>query len=142
MTEPIRFRVPGQPIAKGRPRAFRTASGVRMHTPGRTVAYEAAVGLAARAAGVVPVDGPLSMEVVIVLARPARLCRKFDPPGRLWAPVKPDADNVVKAVSDGLVKAGCLHDDAPIVYVTAWKHYAAIGEEPHVAVTLGPVGAP
>ena len=46
----IAFEIPGPPVGKGRPRAFRAGAGVRMFTPEKTASYESLVKLAARQA--------------------------------------------------------------------------------------------
>ena len=44
------------------------------------------------------IDEPVRVDIVAVSQRPQRLCRKKDPPGRIWCGAKPDPDNISKAV--------------------------------------------
>lgn len=44
---------------------------------------------------------------------------------RAEAVVRPDVDKLTRAVFDGLVDGGLLHDDAQIVRAVVSKHYAA-----------------
>ena len=126
MTTGVTFIVPGPPVAKGRPRATAVGGHARMYTPRTPVTYEALVGVCAadaqaqRSLGVTM--GPVAVVVRIIHPRPQRLMRRADPPGLLWAPVKPDIDNTLKAILDG---CKCLwRDDAQVVQVSVSKHYA------------------
>ena len=80
----VTFAVLGTPQPKQRARRGRTG---RWYTPAATVAYEAAVGWAAREAGIhQPCTGPVRLAV------------------SLWFPDRRrrDVDNVAKSVLDGL----------------------------------------
>lgn len=103
--------VPGPPVGKGRPRFARRGAFVATYTPAATANYESRVALAAHLAGVVrvPEGALLAVEVLAVFERPKRLRRKGDPDGLIPHGVKPDADNVLKAVLDGL--NGVLADE-------------------------------
>lgn len=128
----IEFVVPGQPVAKARPRV--TSYG-HTYTPKKTKLYERMVsGLARKEWMFEPMTGPLKLTVVCVFQRPKRLMRKSDPDERVWMPKRPDLDNVCKAINDGLEVV--MKDDAQIVIIEARKYYAAKGEEPHVCVRL------
>lgn len=133
------FTVPGQPVGKGRPRASHIAGHIRMRTPKKTKSYEAFVALCARDAGV-PIEAgvPIIVTLTAVCRRPQRLCRKRDPVHRLPCLTKPDIDNVCKAVVDGIVLGGAIADDKDVIHLVATKMYAAIGEDPHVEVTIKP----
>ena len=126
----IRFEVPGVPVAKGRPRASRTALGVRMHTPAKTVRYESLVALfASRAmAGRPPIDVAIILEVAACLPIPASWSKKKTTQALEIAilPIgKPDYDNIAKIVGDacnGIIWT----DDSRIVQATIHKYYGAI----------------
>ena len=101
------FIIPGPPVGKGRPRTstFRGDDGkarVRIYTDAKTTSFEARVAMAAAKAIPVTLEGPIRVEVVACLARPKRLMRKHDLAGLMWAPTKPDSDNIRKAVLDGM----------------------------------------
>lgn len=98
----ITFIIPGKPFGKQRPR-FSRRSG-RAYTPAKTIEHEAAIAAAAKEHFPEPLDGPIKLVVAAV----------FEPP-KSWSKTKkaehlgrshmqaPDADNIVKAVADGLI---------------------------------------
>ncbi len=133
----VRFTIPGVPVAQPRQRhrIAKSGSDVFVHnfTPaGHPVqAYKAAMRLAAAAAYKgPPLEGPLRVVAVFVLPRPKRL--KTGP--RVWAPVKPDVDNLIKPWDslNGVLWA----DDKQIVAVAVRKLYAGSDEQPHVDVEV------
>jgi Holliday junction resolvase RusA-like endonuclease len=118
----------GQPVAKGRPRAFRAGKMIRMYTPENVKKYEKMVGAALwaelpRARRPVIPRGPVRLELNAFHARPKRLMRKKDPDGPMMMDVKPDADNVLKAVMDAVGLAPVWTDDAQVcsVLVNQWR---------------------
>lgn len=135
----ITLTIPGQPVGKGRPRASRRGAGIHLRTPERTANYEQWVALcASQAVGDewMPLDRPVVVELVFVMRRPKRLCRKKDPDHRLASTNKPDLDNLCKSALDGLVLGGVLNDDTLVVQLAASKLYAAKGEQPHTYVEV------
>jgi Holliday junction resolvase RusA-like endonuclease len=60
--------------------------------------------------------------------------RKKDPEGRMLKVTRPDIDNVVKSILDGMREV--WSDDSVVCDVRAEKYYAAKGEEPHALVTV------
>ena len=145
----LSFVVPGEAVPKGRPRFFIRGGQVRVITPEKTVAYEKRVAAAARAA-VNQLGGwavgqrvPLALEVVSIHERPQRLFRLADEGYRAPKTTKPDADNVAKAVMDGLQRARLFQDDSQVAQVGCLKLFAKIldrrertTEAPFVHVTL------
>jgi Holliday junction resolvase RusA-like endonuclease len=87
-------------------------------------------------AGRAPLDCPVGVDLEIVVNRPGRLTRKKDPHHRLLCVSKPDVDNVAKLILDAVVKAGVITDDTRVADLRVRKMYAAIGEMPHVRLTL------
>ena len=140
----IAFTVLGQPVPKGRPRASVRGGRVHMRTPARTVAYEDAVAWAARHAAfgkaLDMVEGtgtarPLAVSIVAVLARVKRIDKIAR--GRVWAHGSTaDADNIAKAVLDGMQRGGALANDRHVVDVRCRMVYAAAGESAHTWVTV------
>lgn len=134
--------IPGDPVGDQRPRIVqrRDGKGVVAYKPAKSTSWAAdAIEQFVRKWGdQVPLDEALTVEVVAVLKRPARLCRKSDPTSRLPALCKPDGDNILKLVQDALVKAAVVFDDTRVVRATVEKHYCAIDpvEQPHVAVRV------
>lgn len=137
MTEVITFTIPGEPQGKGRPRAFRAGRGVRMYTPAKTEAYEQAVATAGRQAmaGREPMVGPLAVDLMAVVSVPASWSKKRRAAaleGLELPAKKPDADNVAKAIADGL-NGIAYGDDAQVVELRVRKRY---GEVPGVLVEI------
>lgn len=98
----IAFTLTGCPVPKGRPRV--TRGGLRTFTPSRTLRYENAVGMAAKAAG------------ARVTTEPMRLvCRFYLPDGR-----QSDIDNLAKSVLDGLNRVA-WKDDSQVRELMASK---------------------
>jgi len=129
--------VHGPPVGKGRPRFARAGGFVRTYTPAKTARWEdgAAQVMASRWHGA-PLDCPVGLLVVAVVARPKNLRRKKDPPQRIPCTTRPDFDNYAKAAADALQRAGVVRDDAVIWSGTARKFYAALDEGPRVEVEL------
>jgi Holliday junction resolvase RusA-like endonuclease len=124
----IVFTVPGDPVAKGRAKFARQGGFVRAYTPKETVRYENLVRLAAQEAmaGAALLDGPVSLVVAIYLPIPQSWSKKKQEKARtglVGATKKPDADNILKALKDGM--NGVVYvDDARITDITLQKRYA------------------
>jgi Holliday junction resolvase RusA-like endonuclease len=134
----LRFHIPGPPRGKGRARSTRSG---HHYTPEATVAYEGLVKLAAHRAmaGRELYQGAVWMQVSIVMPIPksapkARRERMLS--GALRPTTKPDIDNCMKAVADGL-NGVAFHDDSQISDLTVTRRY---GETPGVWVSLGEAG--
>lgn len=133
----IRFTVPGEPVGKGRPRAFRIGNSVRMHTPDKTARYENLVAMAAQQAmsGIALVDGAVEIELLLVTVPPASWSKKKRAAAlaaEIRPTTKPDCDNVFKAIADacnGIVWV----DDKQITDVVIRKRY---GETPFANVLV------
>lgn len=143
----IVFTVPGVPQGKGRakcssrighdgqtgaPRLF-----TRHYTPEATVAHESLIKLVAAQAmaGREANTGPIRMDVGIVLPIPqswsgVRQRRAVE--GLIAPVVKPDADNVEKAIKDGC-NGVAYRDDAQVVEANKRRIYGLV---PGVAVML------
>ena len=125
----IDFTIPGVPVSKGRARAFVTKSGKPGHyTPKKTVTHEGIIRTFACQAmrGRPPVQGTVRLSVHFYLPIPKSWTkgRKEDARlGQLVHTIKPDLDNLVKAVKDGC--NGVLWaDDCQIWFLTASKGYS------------------
>lgn len=135
----IRLRLPVEPLAKGRPRArvaYQNGKPRAMvHTPTKTRNFEAAIRhLAAMEMPSHPLDGPLRVDILAVLRRPKRLMRKRDPEGMVWAPKRPDSDNIRKAVLDAL--SAHWRDDSQVVDGRTIKVYAEKHGLPRMEVII------
>lgn len=132
------IEVPLPPRGKDRPRMTR---GGIVYTPAATKRWESTLAL--MAADLMPVDiidEPVRVDVLAVMPRPKRLLRRGDPDGLIWAPVRPDSDNILKALLDGL--KGCWRDDCLVVAGTTLKVYAERTGRPRMLVRVRSVGDP
>lgn len=130
----VSFTVPGQPVAKGRSRA--TKSGMHF-TPEKTRRYENQVSAyAAEAMRHMPLIGsPVEIVVDAYMMIPASWSIKKKGEciaGKIKPAVRPDLDNILKAVFDG-INGVIIVDDGLVVKITASKHYA---EKPQLLVTV------
>lgn len=128
----ITFTVPGDPVGKARPRVARRGKHVKLYTPDKTRAYEEKIGWHARSSHcyLLGPDTPVRVEVIAVFTRPQRLKRAKDPEGLIPHTVKPDLDNVLKSVLDGL--NGVVYpDDKQVCSFDANGYYAEKEPTPH-----------
>lgn len=138
--EPICFRIPGIPVAKGRARISTRGGQVRSFTPERTVAFENRVALYAEKAmaGEDPLQGPVHLSLHVYLPIPQSWSGKkklLALSGVVQPCSRPDLDNYIKSVADG--GNGILwRDDSQITLLTASKRYADV---PGVDVEVMPL---
>lgn len=133
----LTFTIPGEPSGKGRPRVGRVGQHVRMFTPAKTLAYEGLIAhiAAQQMAGRAPFDEPCRVALQIVCSVPASWSgrkRAAALRGELVPAKKPDVDNVLKAVCDGM-NGVVFRDDVQVVDGAWRKRY---GETPGVTVTV------
>ena len=138
MTESLTITIPGTPQGKGRPRF--SGKSRTTYTPAKTAAYEAVVGRMATLGmrGRDQFHGPLHITMRAHMPIPAswsKAKRNQALLGELKPTSKPDLDNILKALADGL--QGIVYDDdSAIVSATVSKVYAA--GEPFVVATIMP----
>ena len=131
----ISFTVPGEPVAKGRPRSFVRNGHVAHYTPDRTARYENLVKLAASQAmgDRAPAEGAVRLVVRAVFAIPASWSqRKRAAAVGALVIKRPDLDNVIKAVKDG-ANGVVWRDDSQVAELVSSKVY---GEAPRVDVCV------
>ena len=133
----VAFTVPGNAVGKGRARATTVGGRARLYTPAKTVQYENLVALAA--AGAMgehePIKTAVALEIDVVATPAASWSKKrkeaalsgFERPC-----VKPDADNILKAVADAMNGIVYL-DDKQCVEASVSKTY---GERAEVRVRV------
>lgn len=129
------FTVDGQPQGKGRPRFSRYSNHV--YTDRKTHDYESLVALSFMAAypKAVPLDTAVSVLIVAYFGIPkgtTKHKRQLMESGAILHTVKPDADNVIKAVLDGLNGVVWL-DDKQVTDLMIQKRYS---NRPRVEVTI------
>ena len=114
----VTFVIPGKPFGKQRPRATR---GGRMYTPAATVAFERIVGQIAMEHFQTPMTGAVGLEIVATFA-PAASWSAKKRAENLHRPhtQKPDMDNCLKAVLDGLNRVA-FADDSQVSQITCRK---------------------
>lgn len=113
----IRIVVHGTPIGKARARTVTQRNGrVHAYTPDETAVWQDVIRCEAlRSRPTAPLEGPLYVKLVFYLPRP-RTAK------RAWPSVKPDLDNLEKAVLDALNRL-IWRDDAQIVSKVSTKRY-------------------
>lgn len=133
----IRLTVPVVPVAQPRQRHAVIGGRVRNYTPAThpVNGYKAALMLAAKEAGVRPLDGPLRVIVRFYLPRPKRLMRRKDPNGPIPHTSRPDIDNLWKATADAL-RGLTWHDDAQVCATDARKWYCEKDGAPRVEIGI------
>lgn len=124
--EVIEVIVHGTPVAKGRPR-FNTKTG-RTYTDTKTATYENLVRLAfvEKYPDFKPLEGALTLSVMACFPIPvswSKKRRERAQNNRIYKTSRPDADNLVKSVCDGLNGVLWL-DDAQIVNLHVYKMYS------------------
>lgn len=132
----LAFSVPGTPVAKGRPRISTRGGFARAFTPAKTVAYEGLIALAAQDAmkGAPPYHGPVSVTVTATFAIPSSWSGRKKA-AALWHTGRPDGDNLLKAVGDGL-NGVAFKDDSQVASARVIKRY---GEVPGLTVEVVPL---
>lgn len=120
----LRLTIPGKPFAKQRPRMTRQG---RAYTPAATVSFERTVGQYAMAAGAVAIEGPCKMRLIAVF-EPAQSWSQKKKDAHMWRPhtQRPDLDNCVKAILDGLNRIA-FKDDGQVCEFECrkmWGHTA------------------
>lgn len=134
----ISFVIPGEPVAKQRPRVVTRGGFARAYTPKETVNYESLVRLTAQQAGCPHYDGPVSLFIVACFEWPKSSWRKQKPRGEAWKCNGKDADNIGKSISDGL-NGVAWNDDTQVAELTVRKIYVAQGEPARAEVRIEPL---
>lgn len=121
----VKFTVPGKPTGKGRPR-FNRKTG-RTYTPKGTADYERVVKKAyLSASSGVCLNGPIRAKITACYSIPMSWSNKKKEAalaGHILPTVKPDLDNVAKAVLDAL-NGIAYDDDSAVVQLIICKSYA------------------
>lgn len=121
----ITFIIPGTPFAKQRARATRMG---RMYTPAPTVSFERTVGQIALPHFPSPLDGPIRLTVIATFLPPASWSkRKVAETVHRPHIQRPDIDNCVKAISDGLNRIA-FADDGQVAEIVARKVWGIVAQ--------------
>jgi len=133
--------VPGEPVAKGRPKHRVISTGgknfTQTYTPAKTRNYENLIRAeAARVMGeTVPYDCRLWMVVTAYRSIPKSMPKKHLPAaiaGDIAPITKPDSDNYLKAALDGL-NTVVFRDDSLVADVTVRKRYS---DQPRLVIEV------
>ena len=125
----VEFVVYGKPRGKARPRFSRRSNSV--YTPKATQTYEKQIAQAYIEASGGYTFGDKPIEIWITAVFPKAKTSKKEYPT-----LKPDIDNIQKAVFDGL-NGIAYNDDKQIVTATIHKCFCMLeGEEPRILVTV------
>ena len=127
------INVLGEPMGKQRPRATSFGGHTRIYTPSKTLSYEArfAHEFKEKYPEAKPLTGPIAVEVKVWFGlKKADYNSKGKPNkhglaklvGEELPTKKPDADNILKAVLDGLNGIAFV-DDSQVVAVNVQKRY-------------------
>ena len=138
--KPVSFVVPGEAVGKGRPRVSTIGGHARMFTPQKTANYETLIAMAAQQAmaGRELIGGPVLVEMKILVSVAASWSKKKTAEalaGDVMPTKKPDADNVLKAICDG-INGIVFKDDVQVVNVSLSKRFS---ETPGVLVRVIPL---
>lgn len=125
----IEFVVYGKPQGKQRPRFSRRSSSI--YTPAKTRSYERQIAKAYTTAANGYSFGDKPVEIWITAVMPKAKTSKKEYPT-----IKPDIDNIQKAVFDGL-NGIAYNDDKQILATTVHKCFCILDDEqPRILVTV------
>lgn len=128
----MNFKIDGKPVGKGRPRFTRNG---QTYTPEKTKEYEKLIRTSYSESGGTLLDGYINISISAYYQIPKAFSREkkeFAKRGIIKPVVRPDLDNVVKAILDGL-NGIAYHDDSQVISIVAVKCYS---EEPRVEVSI------
>ena len=136
----MKIIIPGECVAKQRPRVKNFGNFSRAYTPEKTTNYEGLVALVVNEAinnGETPFlnDNKLKCEINIYTQIPKSVSNKkrdLMKNGSIRPTKKPDLDNCIKSILDGMNKIA-FQDDKQIVELKASKFYS---ETPYVVVEI------
>lgn len=129
----VEFTIDGEPVGKARPR-MNTRTG-KAYTPDKTRMYEDYIKLLYRSQIKHYFEGyiRLSIKAFYGVAKSDSKKKKEDKLSNVLRPSKkPDIDNIVKLIADGLNNIA-YKDDTQIVEIAAMKFYS---DKPRVEVTI------
>ncbi len=128
----IMFTIYGEPVPKGRPRFSTRGKFPVAYTPEKTKNYESDVGMMAKSAmgASEPLEGALEAFIYVTFPVPASYSKKRTEACLIDSEKhtkRPDLDNVVKAVLDGMSDIVFL-SDSQITSIHATKVYGEVAK--------------
>lgn len=146
----IDVTIPGEPVPqpRHRHRLMKSKGGaqfVKLYTPKRKLGPRTKGGTVqawkeAITAALLPLrpaekwNGPVSLELVFYFSRTQDLLRASAPAGVIRQAVKPDIDNVEKAVMDAMTRCEIWADDSRVSDKASRKRYHAKGYGPGLRI--------
>jgi len=129
--------IPGEPVAKGRPRATTVGGHARMYTPAKTRVFENLVASCAYGAmnGRPLLAGPLRLFAFFYRGIPKSFSKKKTiaaDAGEIFPVTRPDFDNYLKGTLDGL-NGVVFADDSQVVAAHVYKFYSL---KPRTEITI------
>lgn len=132
----IKFTVWGEPVAQGRPRASTVNGYVRMYDPKKSREFKQYVRLvASQHRPQELLTGPLRLKVKVFRPTLKSFSKKKKVAaerGEIRPTTKPDVDNYIKSIFDGLNKV-IWKDDSQVVDLQVSKFYS---ESPRIEVEI------
>ena len=117
------FIIPGEPVAKGRPKLSRYGT----YTPKKTKEYEEHIKQEWRKNGYrEPLTGAVMVDITFyrnIQKSGSKAVKTAKLTGKVKPTIKPDLDNYIKAVLDGLNGLAWV-DDSQIINISATKEYS------------------
>lgn len=122
----IEMYIPGVAIPQGRPRFRRFKDFVSTYDPKESKQWKKVVSDHAKGRDIQQFDRdlPLCLTITFYLPKPKSVKRQYPT-------VKPDLDNLTKAIKDAL-NGICWHDDGQICRLVLTKEYCSTGQPPGV----------
>lgn len=136
----VSMTLPFEPTPKGRPRFSVRYNHVQTHTPPKTKAFESQISFYYRSEGGIKFEKGIPLRVSITFMMPipksASKKAKIDMQADIKKhTVKPDLDNLTKAVLDGLNEVA-WNDDAQIVELHVKKLYSG---KPFIQINISEI---
>ena len=121
----ITFTIPGKPFGKQRPRF----GNGRTYTPKETVSFESTVRGYAMKAFDKPIEGPVRLTVLATFETPKSWSKKktADMIHRHHTQ-KPDFDNIIKAIEDGMNRIAYIDDSQVAEYGPSRKMWGNVSQ--------------
>lgn len=136
MRNSLTFTIPGAPRGKGRPRFARRGKFITAYTDDKTASFENLVTISYMQCldrPVLPIINPVKIDVIFFMPIPQSLSekKKKEAVGS-YCIKKPDLDNMLKAILDGL-NGNAFVDDNQVYSINASKIYDVV---PRTAVVM------
>lgn len=143
MKEPISFFVEGDPKGQPRARACIRGKHAGVYDPGTADVWKMAVAEAWRCVRVEPFTGAVSLSLRFFFKRPkshfgsGKNARNLKPSAPWRHTLKPDCDNLAKAVMDVLTRLGAWEDDCRVNQLYVHRQWTEISPGCEIRISEG-----